>query len=171
MAGEYLVAGELNRRCILTSITFGSSKSADIYAFTPSGGSIARVEVKCTDKTEWALGKKIPNPDKRIDNWFWVFVHLPPDSFNYEEENLTDARRGALSPRYYITVSEEVHLRANEYFNQYKARYLKNHGKKFTGATFHKLKLKDVSQYESQWERITHFVTHRMILDHLNKDK
>lgn len=68
MAGEYLVAGELNRRYIVASITFGSSKSADMYAFTPDGGSIARVEVKCTDKTEWVLSEKILSPEKCADN-------------------------------------------------------------------------------------------------------
>ncbi len=50
LAGEFLVAAELNRRHILCSVTYGAAKSADVFAFSDDSGRVVRVEVKSTDK-------------------------------------------------------------------------------------------------------------------------
>jgi hypothetical protein len=58
LAGEFAVASELNRRRVLASVTYGASKSADIFAVNPDMTRIVRIEVKTTQKGKWPIGEK-----------------------------------------------------------------------------------------------------------------
>lgn len=46
LAGEFFVAGELLKRNMQTSITFGNAKAIDIFAYNPNTGVTHTVQVK-----------------------------------------------------------------------------------------------------------------------------
>ena len=70
LAGEFLVAGELSRRGLGVSITFGNAKSVDIFA--QSTKAIYRIDAKAVRaKTNWPLNQS--SVDK---NLIYVFVYL-----------------------------------------------------------------------------------------------
>jgi hypothetical protein len=50
MARGFAVASELNRRHVLASVTYGASKSADIFALDDDMRRVVRIELKTTDK-------------------------------------------------------------------------------------------------------------------------
>lgn len=58
LTGEFAVASELNRRRILASVTYGASKSFDIFAANRDMTRIVRIEVKTTEKRKWPIGSK-----------------------------------------------------------------------------------------------------------------
>jgi len=170
MAGEYLVAGELNNRSIQASITFGKSKSTDIYAFVPSGHSIARVEVKCTDKNKWLIGTKLLDKSNCADNCFWVFVYLPKPHEN-EHEVMTDQSRGKICPRYFILTSLEAHEIANDNYKQYRQKYFKRHGKEFSEEGVESMTQRDISMYENEWHKISYFIFRQRMSERLNRKR
>ena len=70
LSGEFLVAGELARRGLGVSITFGNAKSVDIFA--QSTKTIYRIDAKAVRaKTNWPLNRE--SVDKNI---IYVFVYL-----------------------------------------------------------------------------------------------
>lgn len=70
IAGEFLVAGELSRRGLGVSITFGNAKSVDIFA--QSTKAIYRIDAKAVrTKTNWPLNQS--SVDKDL---IYVFVYL-----------------------------------------------------------------------------------------------
>lgn len=70
LSGEFLVAGELARRGLGVSITFGNAKSVDIFA--QSAKAIYRIDAKAVRaKTNWPLNKA--SVDKNV---IYVFVYL-----------------------------------------------------------------------------------------------
>src|SRR2546425_3190029 len=77
LAGEFAVASELNRRRVLASVTYGASKSADVFAMNPDMTRIVRVEVKTTDKHKWPVGEKATQVTPHSSDVFWVLVQLP----------------------------------------------------------------------------------------------
>jgi hypothetical protein len=98
LAGEFLVAGELNRRKVAASITYGASKSADIFAFCRKRKKFARIEVKATDKKRWPVGQRALSSENEAPDVFWVLVNLPtdhsnPDYFVFTGKELTDLSR------------------------------------------------------------------------------
>jgi hypothetical protein len=76
LAGEFAVASELNRRRILASVTYGSSKSADVFAMSPDMRRVVRIEVKTTDKGKWPIGNKAIRVDANSDDVIWGFGDL-----------------------------------------------------------------------------------------------
>ena len=76
MAGEFLVAGELLRRGVKCSVTYGNAKRADLIAFSDKGECFVTLEVKTTSKMKWMMGSSIPEPGDGL----WIFVYLPSDT-------------------------------------------------------------------------------------------
>ncbi len=70
LAGEFLVAGELARRQLAVSMTFGNAKSVDIYA--ESASHTYRVDAKAIrSKTNWPMARSQINGEV-----VYVFVYL-----------------------------------------------------------------------------------------------
>jgi hypothetical protein len=140
LAGEFLVAGELNRRRIMCSVTYGFSKQADVIAMGMKSRHAVWIEVKTTRKEQFILGakaldKKYVSPDK-----LWVLVHLPEDE--------------GQPPRYFVLSSKELHKRAMRRFRIYNAKYRKKHGHDYDKPGLPKLSLEEVENCESQWGEI-----------------
>lgn len=113
LAGEFLVTGELLRRGIMATVTYGNAKKADVIAI--NGTKAASLEVKSTSQTKWVLGSKLPAEDSNL----WILVYLP------EIETI--------SPEYFVLTSTELRnlvLPQHETFNN---RYRERHGKEFSG--------------------------------------
>jgi hypothetical protein len=77
LAGEFAVASELNRRRVLASVTYGASKSADIFATNRDMTQIVRIEVKTTEKGKWPIGGKATKLTPQSADVLWVLVLLP----------------------------------------------------------------------------------------------
>lgn len=72
LAGEFFVAGELLKRNLQTSITFGNAKAIDIFAHSEESGVTYTVQVK-------SLRSKNYFPFKRsaiVEGHVYVFVIL-----------------------------------------------------------------------------------------------
>lgn len=70
LAGEFLVAGELSRKGLSVSITFGNAKSVDIFA--ENTRRIYKVDAKAIrSKSNWPINPK--NIEKEM---IYVFVYL-----------------------------------------------------------------------------------------------
>ena len=140
LAGEFLVAGELNRRRIMCSVTYGFSKQADVIAMGMKSRRAVWIEVKTTHKMQFVVGakaldKKFVSPDK-----FWVLVHLPDD----EEQ----------PPRYFVLSSGELNKRTVQRSERYNEGYRKRHGRDYDKRGVPKLSIKEVEDCESQWDVI-----------------
>ncbi len=140
LAGEFLVAGELNRRRIMCSVTYGFSKQADVIAMGMKSRRAVWIEVKTTHKMQFVVGakaldKKLVSPDT-----FWVLVHLPDDD--------------GQPPRYFVLPSAELHKRTARRSEQYNAEYRKRHGRDYDKPGVPKLSIKEVADYEAKWDEI-----------------
>ncbi|MGH8614037.1 MAG: hypothetical protein ACREYF_18920 [Gammaproteobacteria bacterium] len=151
MAGEFAVASELNRRRVLASVTYGSSKSADIFAMNPDMTKIVRIEVKTTDKQKWPIGEKATRVESQSADVFWVLVHLPTPSQGALDEGL----RGAQAPRFFVLSAREIYevwrKEADRYLEGYRAR----HGRTFDGVGVPNVTLGGVLDAEGKWDKIT----------------
>ncbi len=154
LAGEFAVASELNRRRVLASVTYGSSKCADVFAISPDMTQVVRIEVKATNakrKTRWLIGEKGTKSDVATEV-FWVFVLFPalPDC---EAED--DAQRGAYAPRFFILSQKEVYeawkKESDDYNNRRRDRGLRS----FEGLGVPGVRLEDIKSQECQWHKIT----------------
>lgn len=143
LAGEFLVAGELNRRRVLASVTYGESKRADIFAFSSDEKRFARIEVKATDKRRWPVGARALNAKSAKDGVFWVLVHLPIDD--------------AL-PEYFIFSGRELVDLASRQDKAYKSCYKVKNGKDFTGRGVPALRYNDVIAYQNRWQTILAYI-------------
>jgi hypothetical protein len=155
MAGEFLVAAELNRRRILSAVTYGASKSADVWAFDDVTNRAVRVEVKTTSSNNlyWLVGEKAIvrggwNPDL-----FWVLVLLPPPHPTTSQTD--DSQRGKSSPRFYVFSSQKMGELMCQEYDRYHASYLKRHKKAFEGSGVWTLLVQDASPYENAWDTLT----------------
>ena len=152
MAGEFLVAGELNRRHILCAVTYGSAKSADVWAFDSCSNRAARVEVKTTGpgSKKWVVGEKPltapANPDV-----FWVLVMLPQPHPPAVSE---DAERGTHAPRFFVLSSEDMKAVLAAPAERYLAAYRARHGREFTGPGVPQTNLSEVQDFENRWDKI-----------------
>ena len=141
LAGEFLVAGELSRRQIPCSVTYGYSKKADVLALNDETGRVLRIEVKTTPRQEFIVGAKALDESYCSASRFWILVHLP--------ENDT------LAPRYFILSSHELNKKAVAHFDKYKAGFRSKNNREFTGAGVHKLAIEEVLGCEGNWDKIS----------------
>ncbi len=111
LCGEFLVAGELNRRKVACSVTYGFSKKADVIAFSESGKCVLRIEVKTTNRPEFIVGAKALDVSHVSEEMFWVLVHVPIDD--------------QTPPRYFVLRSAEMQRRASAHFQR--KRHAKHH--------------------------------------------
>lgn len=74
-AGEYFVAGELERRGFTVGVPMSNVKDYDLLCINAEGKSFA-IQVKTTadGRNKWILSQK--NENLIGDNVFYVFVHL-----------------------------------------------------------------------------------------------
>jgi hypothetical protein len=151
MAGEFAVASELKRRRLIASVTYGTSKSADVIVVDKDLNKVVRIEVKATDKGKWPLGPKVTDPTRMKTNQFWVLVQFP-EPLNEKPEN--DFKRGEHSPRYFVLTCQEIHRVWKKGADVYKAGYLKRHGKESEGIGVPNVSLKEVSEFEGEWNKI-----------------
>lgn len=73
-AGEYFVAGELERRGFTVAVPMSNVRDFDILAIDRKTYKQFAIQVKTTTKKGWMMNKK--NEDIMGDNIFYVFVHL-----------------------------------------------------------------------------------------------
>jgi hypothetical protein len=155
IAGEFAVASELNRRGLLASITYGTSKSADVIVVDKDVKKVVRVEVKTTNKKKWPLGPKVTDPTKMKTNSFWVLVQFP-DPLNGTPKN-EDKKQSAHSPRFFVLTGQEIHGVWKKEADVYKAGYLKRHNKEPEGIGVPNVSLIGVSEFEDEWEKIADY--------------
>ena len=136
LAGEFLVAGELQRRGIIASVTYGTAKKADVIALSPSLSSAVVMEVKSTSNPKWVLGNSLPDKSEKL----WVLVHLP--------------KLQTESPRYFIITSRELNHKLAPIDAKYRSDFLKKHKVKFQGKGVFSFKLEQAEEFEGKWEKI-----------------
>ena len=75
-AGEYFVAGELERRGFTCAVLMSNTKDFDILVINRKNNNQYAIQVKTTafKKKEWTLGKK--NENLFDDNIIYIFVSL-----------------------------------------------------------------------------------------------
>lgn len=142
LAGEFLVAGELNRRRVAASITYGASKQADIFAFSPESRRLARIEVKASDKGRWPIGARAFARENEDAGIFWVLVHLPGESE---------------APEYYVFTGKELSEQVRARHGEYTDRYRTKHGREFEGLGVPGLERKLVGEYRDKWDKIVRY--------------
>ena len=151
MAGEFAVASELNRRRVLASVTYGSSKSADIFAVNRDMTRVVRVEVKTTGLRKWPIGTKATNLTPNSANVFWVLVLLP---VAHNGLPIDHAQRGEHAPRFFVLSAEELYGVWTRQDRLWEERYRSHHGHAFRGLKVPNVSLEGVEQYEGQWQKI-----------------
>ena len=97
-AGEYFVAGELERRGFTVAKPMSNVKDFDIFAYDRDSGTPFCIQVKttCTSKKQWTLGPK--NERMISDRIVYVFVTL----------------HGLAAPEYHIVPSDVVAKQISE---------------------------------------------------------
>jgi len=154
MAGEFLVAAELNRRGIHAAVTYGSAKGADVYAFAPESDRLARIEVKSTPmgSAKWVLGERVLNKQDWANNVFWVLVMLPDP--HPPSPTASDESRGMHSPRFYIFTAREIGEHVTRLHEEYASRFRERHGKEFEGPGVVQFPSSDAEGFENRWDKI-----------------
>ena len=156
LAGEFAVASELNRRHVQASVTYGASKSADVFALSRDATRIVRIEVKTTDKRKWPLGGRVTNEAQPTD-MFWVLVQLPSP---LEQAARDDAHRGTHAPRYFVLSAREIHEVWQKGAEEYYRRYQKKSGRRFDESRgVPNVTLESVLPFEGKWQKITAYLT------------
>ncbi|WP_423678861.1 hypothetical protein [Undibacterium sp. WLHG33] len=74
LSGEFGVVSELCRRQIQASLTYGNSKSADVFVIDGKLGRSIKVEVKTSVLKGWVVDARALNVERHI---IWVFVYMP----------------------------------------------------------------------------------------------
>jgi len=156
LAGEFLVAAELNRRHILCSVTYGASKSADVFAFSDDSGRVVRVEVKSTDKmlgdrTTWPIGQRGMTAGSTMH--IWVFVLLPDP---LEKQTDDDSERGRHAPRFFVLTGAEVQILGEEDHEEYSRKYQAKHGVPYPiEKGVPQIRLVKIIEHEAAWNKIS----------------
>ena len=135
MAGEFLVAGELNRHGKSATVMFGNAKNADVVVI--NNGRAITVEVKTTSKDKWAIGNSLPTSSGNV---VWVLVYLPVNKLE--------------PPEYYILTSKELCKILNSSNNAYRKKYFKKHGKPYTGKSVFSVERVLVQVHKDCWSKI-----------------
>ena len=73
-AGEFFVAGELERRGLTAALTLSNTKDFDILAINRKSNHKYAIQVKTTTKNKWLLNEK--NEEINDKDTFYVFVKL-----------------------------------------------------------------------------------------------
>jgi len=146
LAGEFLVAGELNRRRLAASITYGPSKSADIYVFSRTGDKLAKVEVKTTEKSRWPVGHRAMLEENEKLGVFWVLVKLADDA--------------NLAPEYHIFSGAEIAELTRYHYKEYMDGYKLRHGHDYdvSKGDVPNLKYTQVSDHRGGWHKIENYL-------------
>ena len=153
IAGEFLVAGELNRRHVQCSVTYGSSKAADLFALSDETGKVVRIEVKTTDKAKWPVGGKVFRSDGAADRLLWVFVFLPGAGTAVGEA--APPMRGECAPRFFVLTGSQVRDIARSNHDNYSRKYEAKHGKPYPeGEGVPQIRVDQLAQHESCWDKI-----------------
>jgi len=158
LAGEFAVASELNRRRALASVTYGASKSADVFVLNADMTKVVRVEVKTTGTGKWVVGEKAtrePSSDRSI---FWVLVKLPQP---LDAPATDDSVRGRHAPRYFVLSAREMHQVWRKKAEVYRAAYRGRHGREFEGIGVPNVTLEGVAAFENRWHTILHTLESR----------
>lgn len=137
MSGEFGVVSELFRRGVQATITYGNSKSADVFVISRRGARAAKVEVKSSVIKQWIVGIQAANP---LPHVVWVFVHMPEPSDTISRAQV--AEMGKSSPSYHVMTSQEVHKLYSE----------KNAAKTNTGPIV--FSFSDVQFYQNHWDKV-----------------
>ena len=158
MAGEFLVAGELNRRRIHAAVTFGSSKRADVFAFAPASDRLARIEVKSTTlgNKKWVLSQKVLDRDNWSAQVFWVLVLLPEP--HPATATTSDEIRGSHAPRFFVFTAKEIGEHVTELHDNYVRGFRERHGREFKGPGVLQIPRDDAQAYENKWNKIQEFL-------------
>ena len=135
MAGEFLVAGELNRHGKSATVMFGNAKNADVVVI--NNGRAITVEVKTTSKDKWTIGNSLPTSSGNV---VWVLVYLPVDKLE--------------PPEYYILTSKELCKILNSLDILYRKNYFEKHGKQFTGKPVISVERVLVQVHKDCWSKI-----------------
>jgi len=152
LAGEFAVASELNRRRILASVTYGASKSADIFALNRDMTRIVRIEVKTTQKGKWPIGVKATKPTPASADVIWVLVQMPDPLVGSTTDH---AQRGAHALRFFFLTAEEIYEAYKGPADRFNAGYQVRHGKPFDESRgVPNVRLQDVENFEGQWEKV-----------------
>lgn len=92
LAGEFFVAGELLKRGLQTSITFGNAKAIDIFAHSEGSGVTYTVQVKALRQKNYFPIKR--SAIERGHMYVFVILNKPGDAVDYfivEGSTLADA--------------------------------------------------------------------------------
>jgi hypothetical protein len=151
LAGEFLVAAELNRRQILCSVTYGASKSADLFAFGKATDHLLRIEVKTTTKSKWPVGQRGMTASSNGSGCVWVLVFLPPPLDTLE---LDDRLRGQHAPRFFVLTAQEVESLTRAGYDKYSRRYQDRHGVPYSKPGVPVITLVQAAEHESGWDKV-----------------
>lgn len=81
LAGEFFVAGELLKRGLQTSITFGNAKAIDIFAHSDRSGVTYTVQVKALrQKNFFPINRAVIEPHHV---YVFVILNKPGDAVDY----------------------------------------------------------------------------------------
>jgi hypothetical protein len=136
LSGEFFVAGELLRRGLMASVTYGNAKKADVIALSRTGRAAVVLEVKSTAQDSWVVGGSVPKPSENL----WVFVYVPAQD--------------KLPPQYFVATSQELHELLSPGDAAYRARYKTRHKREFAGTGIVTLSRKQAQPFEGQWRKI-----------------
>jgi hypothetical protein len=150
LAGEFAVASELNRRHVLSSVTYGAAKGADVFAMNPDMTKVVRIEAKTTDKRQWPIGQRATRVTALSSQVFWVLVHLPPP---LEGPAADHAERGNHTPRYFVLSAREVYELWRRSADIYEKAYFDRHGRQFEGLGVPNITVTDAEPLEGKWGR------------------
>ena len=155
LAGEFMVAAELNRRHVLCSVTYGAAKSADIFAFQATSDRLVRVEVKATTRNHWPVGGRVLHENTWKASCVWVLVWFPRPL----DQPTDDARvRGEHAPRFFVLTASEVGRLAQDAHATYSKGYEAKHGVPYPQVGVPQVSLKAAVPHESRWDKITHLL-------------
>lgn len=153
IASEFLAAAELNRRKIHAAVTYGSAKSADVWAFNHATKRAVRVEVKTTalHNRKWVVGHKASVGEACDPDVFWILVHLPvPIRDGGAVEEL-----GAHAPRFYVLSSLEIARILAAKDEQYRAQFVaRNHREPPLDKGVPNVLFDDVRGFAEAWDKL-----------------
>lgn len=81
LAGEFFVAGELLKRGLQTSITFGNAKAIDIFAYSEPSGVTYTVQVKALRQRNYFPIKRSVIEARHV--YVFVILNKPGDAVDY----------------------------------------------------------------------------------------
>jgi hypothetical protein len=136
LAGEFFVAGALQRRGISAAVTYGNAKAADVVAISLNRERAVVIEVKSTARDEWVVGSGVPKESSEP----WVFVFIPKESDE--------------GPSFYVLLQSELRKILMDNDDGYGGRYKAKHGVDFTNRGVVKLKRSLVEDRKNAWQKI-----------------